>query len=142
MRSTNPYAAPVNDFAWEVAEGADRESWLEQNFLWLLFSFRRRIPRMAYWAASVVVTIFHNAAVFIATRFIKEADTLVAVNVLLALPMLWSTLAITVKRYHDRDKSAWWLLIALIPIIGPLWMLIELGFLRGSYGPNNYGREA
>ena len=33
----------------------------------------------------------------------------------------------------------WWVLIGLIPIIGALWLLIELGFLKGTDGPNRYG---
>ena len=34
-----------------------------------------------------------------------------------------------IKHFHDRDKSGWWVLIGLIPIIGAIWLLIELGFL-------------
>ncbi len=37
------------------------------------------------------------------------------------------------------DKSGWWMLIALIPIIGSIWFLIELGFLAGTPGPNRFG---
>jgi hypothetical protein len=45
------------------------------------------------------------------------------------------------KRYHDRDKSAWWILICLLPIIGGIWQLIELGCLRGTEGSNDYGPD-
>ncbi len=48
-------------------------------------------------------------------------------------------LAIGIRRYHDRNKSAWWLLLSLIPLVGGLWMFIELGFLKGTEGPNGYG---
>ena len=44
-----------------------------------------------------------------------------------------------IKRFHDRDKSGWWVLIGLIPIIGAIWLLIELGFLKGTPGPNRFG---
>ena len=30
----------------------------------------------------------------------------------------------TVKRWHDRDKSGWWIMIGVIPIIGSFWVLI------------------
>jgi uncharacterized membrane protein YhaH (DUF805 family) len=53
----------------------------------------------------------------------------------------WNSLAVAVKRYHDRDKSGWWVLIIFVPVIGGLWYLIECGFLRGSEGHNNYGRD-
>ncbi len=45
----------------------------------------------------------------------------------------------TVKRYHDRGKSAWWYLIQFIPIIGGIWALVELGFCSGDDGDNEYG---
>ncbi len=45
------------------------------------------------------------------------------------------------KRYHDRNKSGWWVLIVFVPVIGGLWYLIECGFLRGTPGPNNYGPD-
>jgi uncharacterized membrane protein YhaH (DUF805 family) len=46
-----------------------------------------------------------------------------------------------IKRFHDRDKSGWWLLISLVPLIGPLWLLVELGFLQGSEGANRFGPD-
>jgi uncharacterized membrane protein YhaH (DUF805 family) len=60
---------------------------------------------------------------------------------LLMLPVIWASLAISVKRWHDRNKSGWWVLIALIPVVGGLWTLIENGFLAGSDGPNRYGED-
>jgi uncharacterized membrane protein YhaH (DUF805 family) len=34
-----------------------------------------------------------------------------------------------VKRWHDRGKHGYWVFINLIPLVGPIWALIELGFL-------------
>jgi uncharacterized membrane protein YhaH (DUF805 family) len=53
----------------------------------------------------------------------------------------WPSLAIYVKRWHDRGKSGWWVLIVFVPIIGYLWLLIECGFLAGDDGPNEYGPD-
>jgi uncharacterized membrane protein YhaH (DUF805 family) len=55
------------------------------------------------------------------------------------LIILIPAILIYIKRFHDRDKSGWWVLIGLIPIIGALWLLIELGFLKGTPGPNRFG---
>ena len=52
-----------------------------------------------------------------------------------------SALAVSVKRWHDRDKSGWWVLLNLLPVIGWLWALIDNGFLRGSVGPNRFGED-
>ena len=52
---------------------------------------------------------------------------------------LWTGLALQIKRWHDRDKSWVWIFISLIPIVGWVWALVELGFLDGTQGPNKYG---
>jgi uncharacterized membrane protein YhaH (DUF805 family) len=52
---------------------------------------------------------------------------------------LWIAICINGKRCHDRNGSAWFILIAFIPLIGGIWLLIELGFLDGGQGPNQYG---
>jgi uncharacterized membrane protein YhaH (DUF805 family) len=56
-----------------------------------------------------------------------------------ALLTLVPAVMVHIKRFHDRDKSGWWVLIGLVPILGGLWLLVELGFLAGTPGPNQYG---
>ena len=63
------------------------------------------------------------------------------VLLLAMIPMAWIGLAIQVKRWHDRNKSGWWCLIALVPYIGGLWQLVECGFLPGTQGRNDYGED-
>jgi uncharacterized membrane protein YhaH (DUF805 family) len=58
---------------------------------------------------------------------------------LFALAALIPAILVDIKRWHDRDKSGWWMLIALVPIIGTIWFLIELGFLAGTPGSNRFG---
>jgi uncharacterized membrane protein YhaH (DUF805 family) len=81
------------------------------------------------------------------------------------LLVLFAGFAVSIKRLHDRDKSAWWLLLFyLVPAIlqaiaydsGAIEVrvilglacffificcLVELGFLRGTAGPNFYGPD-
>lgn len=49
-------------------------------------------------------------------------------------------LAVAFRRLHDVDKSAWWLLIALIPILGAI-ILIVWAAKRGTAGPNRFGED-
>src|SRR5665213_608730 len=60
---------------------------------------------------------------------------------IVGLIVLYPTLAIYTKRWHDRGKSGWWTLIILVPIIGGIWALVELGFLKGTPGANKYGPD-
>jgi hypothetical protein len=55
--------------------------------------------------------------------------------------VLWPSLAIQAKRWHDRNKSALWILINFVPIIGPVWALIENGLLEGEKEKNKYGEN-
>lgn len=52
----------------------------------------------------------------------------------------WIGLAVSIKRFHDRDKSGFWILIIFVPLIGPLWQFIECGFLAGTDGGNRFGQ--
>jgi uncharacterized membrane protein YhaH (DUF805 family) len=62
------------------------------------------------------------------------------------LSILWSlgnllpSLAVGVRRLHDTDRSGWWLLIALIPLIGAI-VLIVFFCTRGTTGPNRFGED-
>jgi uncharacterized membrane protein YhaH (DUF805 family) len=72
-------------------------------------------------------------------RFVAGSPDDPTPSLILVLILLWPSLAIQIKRFHDRDKSGWWVLLNLIPIIGPIWLFIELGFLPGTPGPNRFG---
>ena len=79
---------------------------------------------------------------------------------------IWMHSAVTIKRLHDRDKSAWWYLVYgvapfgifiaaiffyveripaaawilfIVSIAGLIAAIIELGCLRGTAGPNRFG---
>ena len=51
---------------------------------------------------------------------------------------LYPSFAVGVKRCHDRNRSGWFLLIGVIPLLN-LWLLVELGLLSGTRGPNRFG---
>jgi uncharacterized membrane protein YhaH (DUF805 family) len=55
--------------------------------------------------------------------------------------LIWSGVCVAIKRYHDRDKSGWWILIQLVPIVGPIWYFIEVFCLRGAPGDNRFGPD-
>jgi len=57
---------------------------------------------------------------------------------LYCLAVLIPGLAVSVRRLHDTDKSGWWVFIALVPIIGALWLL-WLMIKEGDTGTNQYG---
>ena len=99
-----------------------------------LFSFRGRVPRSTFWWTGILLW-----AVFV-VLFVFLDDTLGHTSTLVLYPpFFWIAAALAVKRMHDRGKSPVWLLIALVPVIGPLWLLVDLGLLRGTPHENQYG---
>ena len=63
------------------------------------------------------------------------------VTLILYIPFVWISLAVNANRWHDRDKSAWWILIGLVPIAGGIWAFVECGCLRGTMGDNTFGPD-
>ena len=67
------------------------------------------------------------------------ASSLDVVLILLAPALV--NFAVLAKRWHDRNKSAWWAFIHLVPVIGVLWTFVELGFFKGTTGKNRFGLD-
>ncbi len=59
---------------------------------------------------------------------------------LIYLGLLIPSIAVTVRRLHDTNRSGWWLLISLIPLIGGL-VLFVFTVLDGTPGPNRFGAD-
>lgn len=112
------------------------------------FSFEGRIRRRDYWLGELAVSAGIYLLIGLETVLTRTPRdnplplVLLLLGVVVALfAGIWSSLALRVKRWHDRDKSWVWIFIGFIPLIGGLWELIELGFLDGSSGDNQFGRS-
>lgn len=115
----------------------------------ILFSFQGRIRRTHYWLGTLgasfgfgfLLTLILMVVIAISPPSPDGQPPALfwIIYGLSFIPMLWVGFALSIKRWHDRDKSGWWILIGFIPIIGGIWTLIECGFLDGTPGPNKYG---
>lgn len=63
-----------------------------------------------------------------------------AVYAIVALGTLIPSLAVGVRRLHDTNRSGAWIFIALVPIIGGIWLLVLL-CTEGTAGENKYGPD-
>jgi uncharacterized membrane protein YhaH (DUF805 family) len=59
------------------------------------------------------------------------------ISTVASLALFLPSLAVGVRRLHDTDRSGWWILIGLIPIIG--WILLIVWFCTDSKADNTYG---
>ena len=112
------------------------------------FSPSGRFRRAQWWLAQLAILVIVTIAIIVLMSvFPGTPERLPSADVLLlsiglvivALMLFWIGFCVTVKRYHDRGKSAWWYLIQFIPLIGGIWAFVELGFCSGDDGDNEYG---
>jgi uncharacterized membrane protein YhaH (DUF805 family) len=107
-----------------------------RKFMRVYGSFRGRIERSTFWWAAIALAVVFVVLFVFLDTVVGRGSTY-----LLYPPLFWGAAALAVKRLHDRGASAWWLLIAVIPIIGPLWLFIALALRSGSPGENQYGDD-
>jgi uncharacterized membrane protein YhaH (DUF805 family) len=117
------------------------------SFWQMMFSFEGRLRRRDYWLCSLALTaatmvlailLYTVVAASGSADVTNDGVTSILQLVLTALG-LWPSLAIGVKRCHDRNQSGAMVAIQFIPVVGLFWALINLGILDGTPGPNKYG---
>lgn len=102
--------------------------------------FGGRARRSEYWwfflfglLVSIVTSILDMV---LGTNFENSSNGLF--NLIAGLAFLLPSLAVAVRRLHDTDRSGWWILIGLIPILGAIVLLVF--FVQdGTPGPNRFG---
>ena len=101
-----------------------------------LFSFKGRINLAKYWAIHLLIAAI--SAIFLIRLYnepIVTDNTIVPALLFLYIILVgWISLAVNVKRWHDLDKSGW---SELTRVMG----FFELGFHRGTIGPNRFGPD-
>ncbi|NUJ20917.1 DUF805 domain-containing protein [Pseudoalteromonas sp. 0802] len=133
--SENVYQAPESNLASASTETTTL------SIKEILFSFKGRIPRKTYWYSVLGMILASFVLMFLVALLTGGNESAISVIMLiLYIPLIWISLAIQVKRWHDRNKSGWWVLIGFVPLIGPIWALIENGFLAGDEAENRFGQ--
>ncbi len=100
----------------------------------LFFSLRGRVGRGDWWYATLLVL-----SVFTTFYILLDAIGLRILSWVFYPPLYWTLLAVAAKRFHDRGRSGWWLLLLVVPIIGFLWLIWNLGFRAGDPVENRHG---
>lgn len=100
------------------------------------FEFRGRSSRAEYWWSYLMILLVLTVGALLSSVLGEFALLIVGIFFLFALiPMT----ALGIRRLHDTNKSAWWLLISIIPFASLL--LLVFYCLRGTSGPNKYGED-
>jgi uncharacterized membrane protein YhaH (DUF805 family) len=124
---------------------------------WMLMPLKRyadfsgRSRRKEYWMF-VLFTVIVSCALFAVAAMIggglsgmAESGGIFAGTSLIIFGLFWlaivvPSIAVQVRRFHDQDKSGWFVLINFIPYVGSLIVLVFM-FLEGTRGPNRFGPD-
>jgi uncharacterized membrane protein YhaH (DUF805 family) len=133
---------------------AARKDWAD-SLVELLFDARGRVSRQAFrrarlgfilvylglWlfaqqmTADAHATLIHAAGAPGRLYVLAECFTILLVVALTC----WCGAIITIKRWHDLDKSGLWALLGFIPVLGWVFTTVKCSFSNGTRGPNRFG---
>jgi uncharacterized membrane protein YhaH (DUF805 family) len=108
-------------------------------------NFEGRARRQEYWMFvlfNLLIIIGLYMLVGIMALIFRSPLALLGMILVLiyALGVLIPNLAVIVRRLHDTGNSGWMIFIQLIPLVGPIWLLV-LMCTEGQVGPNEYGPD-
>ena len=105
--------------------------------------FTGRSRRKEYW-----MFVLLNSGIFIVASILDDiagtngmiAGVYGPITVVVELALLVPSIAVSIRRLHDTDRSGWWLLIGLVPIVGGIVLLVFM-VLEGTHGANRFGAD-
>ena len=123
---------------------------------WMLMPLRRyadfsgRSRRKEYWMFLLLQLILYAAVALVALVLFSADDGNggfglfsgmgLILFLIIILALFIPTLAVTVRRVHDQDKSGWFVLLNFIPYIGGIIVFVFM-CLEGTRGPNRFGDD-
>ena len=97
--------------------------------------FSGRACRSEYW----YWILFYFIGAIVA-EIIDAVLGITAIYPLFSLAVLLPGIAVAVRRLHDLDRSGWWILLGLIPLVGAIILIIWY-CMKGTTGPNRFGPD-
>lgn len=100
-------------------------------------NFSGRAQRSAFWYwvlfafLAGLVTVAIDTAIF-------GAESFMPINSLFTLATIIPNISVAARRLHDIDRTGWWQLLHLIPLIGTIVLIVWFAS-RGTSGPNRFG---
>ncbi|QLR72980.1 DUF805 domain-containing protein [Citrobacter freundii] len=113
-------------------------SYCFKNSLKNITNFNGRTRRREYWYYRIGVLLFIMFPCIIGLLLTGiDKDIVQVITTIAFIPF---TMAVTVRRLHDTNRSGWWYLLAFIPLVGDLVLFIFM-CLKGTEGENRFGKD-
>jgi uncharacterized membrane protein YhaH (DUF805 family) len=119
----------------DIAPFTDAVSHAERITMQKYLSFNGRAGRNEFWIVFVTLLVAGGAGEAVGVRMHNYA-----IVILFALAVVWPSIALAVRRWHDLGRSGWSILLQIIPIVN-LWCIYMLAFRRGERGSNRFGAD-
>ena len=114
-------------------------SWyLEALKKYAVFGGRSRRKEYWYFVLFNIIVGIVLAAIDALLGTFSSSSNIGLLSGIYSLAVLIPTLAVTVRRLHDIDRTGWWVLISLVPVIGTIVLLV-FAVLDGTPGANRFG---
>ncbi len=97
-------------------------------------NFSGRATRSEYWWFALFCLLLKASTLLAIYYFPEWAQLEIFTSLILLLP----SYAVTARRFHDLDMTAWWILILLLPILGAFVFLYWM-CKAGEPGANRFG---
>ena len=91
-----------------------------------------------YFEGELLIVTLFTFLVYLATGILDGFIGLGVITLVAFLALFLPSLAVAVRRLHDTDRSGLWILIGLVPFVGPI-VLIVFYVLEGTAGSNRFG---
>lgn len=100
--------------------------------------FKGRARRQEFWMFMLFNFLF-SCITAIADKLILGAYSY-PLNTIYSLAVFIPTIAVLARRLHDTDRTGWWILIGLIPVVGYITLIVFACF-DGNRGENRFGAD-
>ena len=103
---------------------------------------RDRARRKEYW----LFVLFYSVLLVLANIIdiliggVNDDSAMGIFTVITSLGLLLPSVAVGVRRLHDTSRSGWWMLLYILPFVGPIVLLVFF-CLAGTIGPNRHGDD-
>lgn len=100
-------------------------------------NFSGRARRSEYWYF-VLFNIIISVVAALVDQLLMSVLGFGFIGIIISLGLLIPGIAVGVRRLHDTDRSGWWLLLGLVPLIGFIVLIIWFA-TEGTKGDNRFG---
>jgi len=103
------------------------------------WNFQARASRSEYWLFTLWMLLLGLVAGLVDVFVFREAPGgFGPLALFVTFANLIPSLSVTFRRLHDTNRTAWWLLVALIPLAGAVTLFV-FSVMRGTPGENRFG---